>query len=190
MIGENDSRGIAARKLAEQVERELRERTSADIYLQNGAANTFHIIWNSVPAGELSIFIPKSEQIHQRTSYVLKPPGSTQTRTYTKLATLLDKIVGLCRPLTPVETERQAYREKLASFDEAIDRIEGEYGSIARYLLIHRMVLAGWLANQDPERSDVPIELRALIKRLRELIERSSRLHDRRAAAEDDMIPE
>lgn len=187
-IGMNaaDERNARATELAAAIERELHERTKDKITLEpvHPGSNAFNILWKGKSAGRLHIWIPRSEYTEQRTRYALTPLRG-KPRTYVKLATLINRMIEVCRPPSAAEAVTEQKRSELEEVNRKIEKIEGETGAISRYLHIHRFALAAWLARRDPDCPDVPIELAALIRRMKDLVAQSAELRDKRVELEE-----
>ena len=173
-------RAERAAAIARQVESALQERlpdVSIELRLDQ-PPNAFAILWSDKATGRLHIWIPRGTFGSERTKFALEWNG--QSRTFIKVATLLDRIVELCRPPTAYEEASAERRGRVEELNRKLQTIEGEVGSITRYLHVHRLALAAWLAQH--ETADVPIALRPLVGRLRELVEEAARLRGEIAA--------
>lgn len=175
-----------ATELAEAIGTHLRDRTGVEVSLtpNEESPEFFTIMWQGQKAGTVQVLIPKSEYLNQRTRFVLHLLDGS-TRSYVKLGSLIEKAATLCRPATSLELEKEQRRTELQEIEAAINRIGGETGSISRYLHIHRMALAFWLARLDPGQEGLPIELRSLVTRMREQVAKYTELMDRKIEAEE-----
>ena len=176
-----DDRQRQATIIAQSIASDIVDRVKVPVELVyvNGAPGTFGILWNGANAGRLQIFIPRGTYGPERVRFALHTPRNNAARNYTKMSTVINKIVDLCRPLSEQELASEASRSRGRELTERIAAIEGGGGSIGRYPHAHRIALASWLAGL-PE-GGVPHGLEILAARMRGLVQEAAQLRAERA---------
>jgi len=179
-----DDRQRQARLIAQSIAGDVADRVGEKVELayENGTPGTFEILWNGVQSGRLQIFIPRGTYGPERVRFALYPSRDGMllaSRNYTKMSTVINKIVDLCRPLSEQELQGEASRARSRELTDKIAAIEGGAGSISRYLHAHRIALASWLASLHAD--SVPHGLEVLVERMRSLVQEAARLKAERA---------
>ena len=176
-----DDRQRQARLIAQSIAGDVADRVGEQVELayENGTPGTFEILWNGAQSGRLQIFIPRGTYGPERVRFALHTPRSDAARNYTKMSTVINKIVDLCRPPSEQELQSEASRARSRELTDKIAAIEGGAGSISRYLHAHRIALASWLASLRAD--SVPHGLEILVERMRSLVQEAARLKAERA---------
>ena len=176
-----DDRQRQATIIAQSIASDIVDRVKVPVELahENGAPNTFDILWNGTPTGRLQIFIPRGTYGPERVRFALHAGRDNAVRNYTKMSTVINKIVELCHPFSEQELQSEASRARSKELTDKIAAIEGGAGSISRYLHAHRIALASWLASLRAD--SVPHGLEILVERMRSLVQEAARLKAERA---------
>lgn len=170
MTDDHDRGNARAARIAEAlrlIEQSLRVQSSEGERIRflpvGETASVFDVHWGQEQTGRLWVYVPRNTWGTERVKFSLQAHRAPGPRSYAKIGTLAMKILELCRPWSGEEVKQQAWREEREKLEQQIKTIEGETGSITRYLHTHRMVVASYLV----QAKNPPAELEPLLKALR-----------------------